>query len=52
MPFTKTDFPGLLIFEPKVFKDDRGYFFESYNEKLFTAEGIEIKFVTIGCLSI
>ena len=45
MPFTKTDFPGLLIFEPKVFKDDRGYFFESYNEKLFTAEGIEIKFV-------
>ncbi len=45
MPFIKTDFPGLLIFEPKVFEDDRGYFFESYNEKLFTAEGIEIKFV-------
>jgi dTDP-4-dehydrorhamnose 3,5-epimerase len=32
MPFTETDFPGLLIFEPRVFNDDRGYFFESYNQ--------------------
>ena len=45
MPFIKTDFPGLLIFEPKVFEDERGYFFESYNERLFAAEGIEIKFI-------
>ena len=45
MSFIKTDFPGLLIFKPKVFEDDRGYFFESYNEKTFTAEGVEIKFV-------
>ncbi len=45
MPFIKTDFPGLLIFEPVVFEDSRGYFFESYNEKVFTAEGIDIKFV-------
>ncbi len=45
MPFIKTDFPGLLIFEPKVFEDDRGYFFESYNERSFTSEGVEIKFV-------
>ncbi len=45
MPLIKTDFPGLLIFEPKVFEDDRGYFFESYNERSFTAEGITIKFV-------
>ena len=45
MPFIKTDLPGLLIFEPIVHKDDRGYFFESYNEKIFSAEGIEIKFV-------
>lgn len=45
MPFSKTDFPGLLIFKPKVFEDDRGYFFESYNEKTFSAEGIEIKLV-------
>lgn len=45
MPFIKTDFPGLLIFEPKVFEDSRGYFFESYNENTFSAEGIFIKFV-------
>ena len=45
MPFKKTDFPGLLIFEPKVFEDARGYFFESYNEKICSAEGIDIKFV-------
>jgi dTDP-4-dehydrorhamnose 3,5-epimerase len=45
MPFIKTDFPGLLIFEPKVFEDTRGYFFESYNASIFLAEGVEIKFV-------
>lgn len=45
MPFIKTDIPDLLIFEPVVHKDDRGYFFESYNEKIFSAEGIEIKFI-------
>ena len=45
MPFIKTEFPGLLIFEPKIWGDDRGYFFESYNENVFIAEGVEIKFV-------
>ena len=45
MPFIKTDFPGLLIFEPKIFEDNRGYFFESYNESTFLAEGVEMKFV-------
>ncbi len=45
MPFTETNFPGLLIFEPRVFNDDRGYFFESYNENTFSASGVNIKFV-------
>lgn len=45
MPFKKTDFPGLLIFEPKVFEDSRGYFFESYNENICKAEGVDIRFV-------
>ncbi len=45
MPFTKTDISGLLIFEPKVFEDDRGYFFESYNENIFRQEGINIRWV-------
>ncbi|HLK28322.1 MAG TPA: dTDP-4-dehydrorhamnose 3,5-epimerase [Puia sp.] len=45
MPFIPTDFPGLKIFEPAVFKDERGYFFESYNERLFQKNGIDLKFV-------
>jgi len=45
MPFTTTAFPGLLIYEPRVFNDDRGYFFESYNENTFSADGATMKFV-------
>jgi len=45
MPFISTDLPGLLIFEPAIFNDSRGYFYESYNEALFKKAGIEIKFV-------
>jgi dTDP-4-dehydrorhamnose 3,5-epimerase len=45
MPFEKTDIPGLLVFEPKVFEDSRGYFFESYNEQTFRQEGIDIRWV-------
>jgi dTDP-4-dehydrorhamnose 3,5-epimerase len=45
MAFIKTEFPGLLIFEPAVIKDSRGYFFESYNERLFHANGITTSFV-------
>ena len=45
MPFVKTDFPGLQIFTPDIFEDNRGYFFESYNQKIFSDEGIEITFV-------
>lgn len=44
MPFTKTDFSGLLIFEPKVWEDDRGYFYESYNQKDFAAEDVKMIF--------
>lgn len=40
MPFTSTDIPGLLVYEPKVFEDNRGYFFESYNENTFREQGI------------
>ena len=45
MTFHKTDIPGLLIFEPKVMEDNRGYFFESYNEKIFQQEGVDIRWV-------
>lgn len=45
MPFIPTDIPGVLIFEPTVFADPRGYFFESYNETVFAKEGIAAHFV-------
>jgi dTDP-4-dehydrorhamnose 3,5-epimerase len=45
MNLIKTEFPGLLIVEPTVFRDSRGYFFESYNEHDFKSAGIDIKFV-------
>lgn len=45
MPFVQTEFAGLFIFEPKIWEDNRGYFFESYNKKTFSEEGVEINFV-------
>ena len=45
MPFITTNFPDLLVYEPRVFEDSRGYFFESYNEMTFSADGVAIKFV-------
>lgn len=45
MPFHTIHIPGLVIFEPKVFGDSRGYFFESYNEKIFVEAGIDQRFV-------
>ncbi|MBN8833811.1 MAG: dTDP-4-dehydrorhamnose 3,5-epimerase [Niastella sp. SCN 39-18] len=45
MPFIDTDFPGLKIFEPSVFIDSRGYFFESYNQQTCLQSGIDIIFV-------
>lgn len=45
MPFIETGLPGLVVFEPKVFEDSRGYFFESYNENTFAAQGITTRFV-------
>jgi dTDP-4-dehydrorhamnose 3,5-epimerase len=45
MNFVKTDIDGVIIVEPRVFEDDRGYFFESYNEAEFIANGISARFV-------
>jgi dTDP-4-dehydrorhamnose 3,5-epimerase len=41
MPFIDTGFQGLVIYEPKVFPDDRGYFFESYNQNVFREAGFD-----------
>jgi dTDP-4-dehydrorhamnose 3,5-epimerase len=45
MPFIQTNIRDLLIFEPKVFEDSRGFFFESFNQQTYKVAGIEIDFV-------
>lgn len=41
----ETSLPGVLLLEPRVFGDDRGYFLETYNELVFAEIGIREKFV-------
>jgi dTDP-4-dehydrorhamnose 3,5-epimerase len=45
MNFIETEIPDLIIIEPKVFKDDRGYFFESFNQQEFEKHIGKIDFV-------
>lgn len=45
MKVIETGFEGLLELEPRVFEDDRGYFYESYNKALFKKIGIETEYV-------
>ena len=45
MKFIKTDIEGVVIVEPRVFADARGYFMETYNQAEFVANGISNKFV-------
>ena len=45
MPFFPTPIEGLMVFEPAVFSDERGYFFESYNRRTWEQAGIQCDFV-------
>ena len=45
MNLVKTEIPGLVIIEPNVHEDERGYFFESYNHNDFVAKGLDFTFV-------
>lgn len=46
MKITPTRIPDVLVIEPKVFSDDRGFFFESFNEKVFReTTGLNVTFV-------
>lgn len=45
MEIIKTSIEGLLIIKPDVFKDERGYFFESYNKERFLKHGLDMTFV-------
>ena len=43
--FTQTEIPGVVVIEPQVFGDDRGYFMETYQKDQFAAAGIDKEFV-------
>ncbi len=45
MKITETFIEGLLIIEPQIFTDARGYFFESYNEEKFISFGVNARFL-------
>src|SRR5499426_1886319 len=46
MQVVRTAIPEVLVIEPKVFGDDRGFFYESYNERAFAAAtGVSVRFV-------
>ncbi len=45
MPFLDTGIPDLKVFEPKVWTDERGYFYEAYNAHTFREAGITAQFV-------
>ncbi|MDE5848636.1 MAG: dTDP-4-dehydrorhamnose 3,5-epimerase [Muribaculaceae bacterium] len=45
MNVTDTEIEGLKIIEPRIFTDERGYFFESYSKKIFDEEVANVKFV-------
>jgi len=45
MEIIKTNLEGILIIKPDVFRDDRGYFFESFNYTRFMKEGLDLSFV-------
>ena len=45
MNFIKTAIDGLVILEPKIFGDSRGYFFESWSERAFAEAGINCRWV-------
>ena len=45
MNFIQTSLPGVIIIEPRVFPDERGFFLESYQKQRFSEHGIDIAFV-------
>jgi len=45
MNIIPTKMDGVVLIEPKVFEDNRGFFMESYNERLFAEHGITVRFV-------
>src|SRR5262245_18084306 len=45
MQFLPTELPGVLLIEPRVFEDDRGFFMETYHREKFVEAGIDDRFI-------
>lgn len=45
MKFHSTDMPGVILVEPRVFRDERGFFLETYQQLKFAEGGIDVRFV-------
>lgn len=45
MTISETELKGLYVIQPRVFEDQRGYFFESFNNNVFEEAGLHLKFV-------
>lgn len=45
MKFSTTELPGVTLIEPDVYGDERGYFFETFNQGAFRAHGLDLSFV-------
>jgi dTDP-4-dehydrorhamnose 3,5-epimerase len=45
MQVLETSLPGVMLLEPRIFNDDRGFFYESYHEKRYWDLGLQVRFV-------
>lgn len=45
MQFTNTELPDVILIQPRIFEDERGFFLESYQKERFAAAGIHADFV-------
>ena len=44
MKLVETDLPGCLVLEPKIYGDERGLFYETWNKDVFSALGLNLEF--------
>ncbi|MEX1062714.1 MAG: dTDP-4-dehydrorhamnose 3,5-epimerase, partial [Balneolaceae bacterium] len=49
MNFLKTDLDGVYIVEPLLYRDERGYFLETYRDEIFREKGLDMQFVQDNC---
>lgn len=45
MNVIETELPGVLLFQPKLFGDERGFFMETYRKDIFAQHGVDLEFV-------